>query len=67
MNGSLLMAAMPSPSEKLTARHGSLNLKACSVLPVCKSHSRAEESADPVISFDESLHCKVWPLNLVLK
>ena len=54
MKGSLLMAAMPSPRLKATPRHGSWNLKVNRSLPVSKSHSFADESADPVSSLLES-------------
>lgn len=54
MKGSLLMAAMPSPRLNATPRQGSLNLKVKSSLPVLKSHSFADESADPVSSLLES-------------
>ena len=54
MKGSLLMAAMPSPRLKATPRQGSLNLKVKSSLPVLRSHSFADESADPVSSLLES-------------
>ena len=54
MKGSELMAAMPSPREKATARHGSWNLKLNRSLPVSRSHSFADESPDPVSSLLES-------------
>ncbi len=54
MKGSELMAAMPSPREKATARHGSWNLKLNRSLPVSRSHSFADESPEPVSSLLES-------------
>ncbi len=48
------MAAMLSPMLKATPRHGSLNWKRWRGFPVCRSHSRADESPEPVSSFFES-------------
>ena len=54
MKGSELMAAMPSPREKATARQGSWNLKLNRSLPVSRSQSFADESPDPVSNLLES-------------
>lgn len=54
MKGSLEMAAMSSPSEKSTALQGSWNWKVNRHSPVSVSHNRAELSAEPVMSRDES-------------